>query len=116
MKVSAMSKSSRLILPAATFGTVALCAALLRASSPPPRQTAGLQRRVAAAAARGNVIPIDVIAGAPPSIDGDLSEWGDLGSRSGCIAQGVDDAPEYLLGHGRDAAVFKLAHDGNALY
>ncbi len=80
------------------------------------QDAATLQHRIAAAERRGEALPIGLVTGHAPVIDGDLSEWGSLRAGGGCVAQGLDDAPEYALAGGKDAAGFKLLHDSEALY
>ena len=49
-------------------------------------------------------------------VDGDLTDWGALDPRKGCIFQGIDDAPGLGSESGRDAAVVNLRSDDKAIY
>ncbi len=69
-----------------------------------------------AAATLGRVIPLAPAGPKPPSVDGDLSDWGTLDPRSGCIVQGIDDVSGFASDKSKDAAVFNLRYDNQALY
>ncbi len=73
-------------------------------------------RSVAAAEKLGKVLPITRVADQPLTIDGDLTDWGRLDPRSGCIIEGIDDVPALASQSPKGAAVFSLRYDDRALY
>jgi YVTN family beta-propeller protein len=73
-------------------------------------------RRLASAEEAGKMVPIAPLGPRPVVIDGDLSDWGDLDPRAGCIVEGMDDVPGLASLKPRGAAVFNLRHDSQSLY
>ncbi len=73
-------------------------------------------RHIEAVARRGKMIPISRIASGRITIDGDLSDWGDLRRNAIFIHQVLNRTYGSRPSGKPDAAVYKLAHDGEALY
>ncbi|MCW3095535.1 MAG: beta-propeller repeat-containing protein [Chthonomonadaceae bacterium] len=77
--------------------------------------TAPLAQHFAAAEAQGKMIPVALVGAQALRIDGDLSDWGPLDPRAGSIFQGLDDVPGLESKKGRDATLFSLRADDQAL-
>jgi len=76
----------------------------------------GVARHVEDIVRRGKMIPIGRMAPGAITIDGDLSDWGDLRRNAVVIHQVLNRMYGSRPSGKPDAALYKLVHDGDALY
>ena len=101
----------------ACFGfAFAACVGLPARSAPMQAVPTALAQRIAGAASQGQLIVLAPVGAHPLVINGDLSDWGPLDPRAGSIFQGLDDVSGLESKKGRDATLFSLRYDDQALY